>query len=252
MLLVSSSLKIKIVNSHFLVRRLYNCFSAIRRKILIPNLPRKIPSFDTIIFQYLERNEDVVFVQIGANDGEFNHTFFYSVLERALISVLVEPVPNLFHDLKLRFQIKDNVCFENSAISDSVATLNFYSIDYSGKNELPGWAKGLGSFEKDTILKHVSAIKDLESHILEVKVPVITYQKLQEKYGLRHVGILQIDTEGFDWKIIDSIDLDQDKPDILIFEHKHLSFEDYNSCLKKLSSHYRSIYENSEGDTVCF
>lgn len=130
--------------------------------------------------------------------------------------------------------------------------MTFYSIDNPSDARLPNWTKGLSSFNKSVILKHSTSVKNLGSFIRETLVSVISFDSLLKKYDLTMVGILQIDTEGYDFDIIKSIDFNHVKPCILIFENKHLSRKDYKCCLNLLSKVYSSIFENIEGDTICF
>lgn len=70
---------------------------------------KRIQSFDHIVLDYIEKNDNFSFIQIGSNDGELNHGFFELVISSASFSILVEPVPIFFNDLKLKFSKNKNV-----------------------------------------------------------------------------------------------------------------------------------------------
>ena len=48
--------------------------------------------------------------------------------------------------------------------------------------------------------------------------------QLLKKYKIDRINILQIDTEGYDYDIIFSINFKQIRPDIIIFEYLHLTY----------------------------
>jgi FkbM family methyltransferase len=248
---LNSRIKKRLVNIHPFVRRLFFYYKDIKKSIFSSGI-RRIEKFDLIILEYLDNHSHVSFIQIGANNGTQNTSIFNDILNSSSISILIEPVPYLFEQLKDIVGKKKNIFFENVAIGNSNEEKLFYSIRKEKNSNLPVWIYGLGSFDKNTILKHDSAIENLKSYICEIKVPVLTFDKLQSKYNLEQVNILQIDTEGYDYDIIKSINFNSLRPDILIFENKHLSRKDYKSCINILSKFYSSIFENPEGDTICF
>ena len=52
-----------------------------------------------------------------------------------------------------------------------------------------------------------------------LSVPSMTFTELCEKYQLQHINLLQVDTEGYDSKIIRSIDFTKVKIDMIIYEN---------------------------------
>ena len=64
------------------------------------------------------------------------------------------------------------------------------------------------------------------------------------------IDLIHIDTEGYDFEIIKSIDLGSLRPKVVIFEHYHLDPNDYTDCTDHLGS---LGYEHvSIGmDTIC-
>ena len=58
-------------------------------------------------------------------------------------------------------------------------------------------------------------------HTEKIKVETVTWDTLVEKYNIQWVDYLKIDTEGHDWEILQSIDMNKIKPKIIKVEHKH-------------------------------
>jgi hypothetical protein len=82
-------------------------------------------------------------------------------------------------------------------------------------------------------------------------VPCWTIETLLANSGIdaTTIDLLQVDTEGNDYDIIQSIDYRHMKPTIVRYEHLLMSRRQKNACLALLASHsYRFIVE--ENDTL--
>jgi hypothetical protein len=51
------------------------------------------------------------------------------------------------------------------------------------------------------------------------------------------VNLLQIDTEGYDFEIIKMVNFETLRPDVIHYEHRHLSDADRVACERLLASH---------------
>jgi len=58
-------------------------------------------------------------------------------------------------------------------------------------------------------------------HTDKIEIQTITWNTLVETFNIKEVDYLKIDTEGHDWEILKSIDLNKIKPKIIKVEHKH-------------------------------
>ena len=93
--------------------------------------------------------------------------------------------------------------FENKALSSEPATLEFFYVSESAKNELeevPYWYDQLGSFNRQHIVKHLNG--QLEPYIVSKKIECDTLMNLIEYHSIETVDLLHIDTEGHDYQII--------------------------------------------------
>jgi hypothetical protein len=73
-------------------------------------------------------------------------------------------------------------------------------------------------------------IPDIESRLVRIDVPCMTFESLCRKHDVTRLDLLLIDAEGHDWNIIRSIDLSIRHPRLLIFEHEHLPEADRAQC----------------------
>jgi hypothetical protein len=81
-------------------------------------------------------------------------------------------------------------------------------------------------------------------------VPVVTFDTLCERHGCGKVHLLLLDTEGYDWEILKSIDLEKHRPRLVIYEHYHLSAVERAESRRHLELFgYRTLQEGF--DTLC-
>ena len=202
-------------------------------------------SLEEIIYRYSKTNKNVSFVQIGANDGYHNDPLYRFIRAFNWRGILVEPQVHVFEKLKKNYAGVEGLYFENAAISSEDLNLPFYSISFSKAR----WAAGLSSFDKNHILQHiekgyvqkwakregVETPKNIEDWICSSNVTSINFDNLIKKHSLENVDAIFLDCEGFDEKILKSIDLDKYSPCLIFFEHFH--FTDEN--LENLNNEFR-------------
>ena len=139
--------------------------------------------------------------------------------------LLIEPVKYNFDQLKNRFKNYKNIIFENIAIGEKNELIDFFHVLESSIDKLKKhWSSGIGSFSKEHILKHrTKRFQITEKDIKCIKIKAMTFNKLIEKYKIEYINKLIIDAEGFDYKIIKSINFKKIFIKEIMFEKKHLS-----------------------------
>ena len=162
--------------------------------------------------------------------------------------LLIEPVKYNFDQLKNRFKNYKNITFENIAIGEKNELINFFHVLESSVGKLKKhWASGIGSFSKEHILKHrTKRFQITEEDIKCININVITFDALIKKYEIKNIKKLIIDTEGFDYKIIKSINFKKVFIKEIMFEKKHMSgaFQDEIKIL--LSKENYQLFDISE------
>ena len=63
--------------------------------------------------------------------------------------------------------------------------------------------------------------------------------------------MLHIDAEGYDYNILKSINFAKIGPEMILFEHRHLSGEDYRKAKELLAENNYSLFEK-EFDTFAY
>ena len=137
--------------------------------------------------------------------------------------LLVEPVPYNYKKLSEKFKSFKNVFICTNAIFSENKKNKFYyvkemSIPKLGKH----WASGIGSFNKNHILEHKTKRFAVEKEdIEEIEIEFITFNNLIKKFSIGSIDKLQIDVEGAEYEILNSIDYKKIDIKSLQFESKH-------------------------------
>ena len=181
------------------------------------------------------------FVQIGSNDGVLNDPLHDTIRTRQWTGVLVEPIPVIFDKLIANYAGVPGLLFENAAIADGDGGATIYTVEHHPDD--PGWADQLSSFDRDVVLSHRDALRDLDTRVHEVHIEAITLPGLIARHGLRQVDVLHVDSEGYDGEVIRQIDFSAPwAPDFIIFEKKHLDTGTYRHTIAQLKhAGYRCV-----------
>ena len=222
----------------------------------------KVGSLQEFLEELAEDIKPFRFLQIGGNDGYANDPIFKLVKKHPWEGIIVEPQDEVFHrKLKKTYRWERKVILENIAISDKTEVKKLWKIGLSNSR----WATGLASFNRATLVHQIERDyvgKSLRKEGLPVpdkiddfltydEVPCISITELMTKHGFDALDLLQIDTEGYDFEIIRTIDFTKLKPRIVSFENEHLSEPDYESCKALLADNGYSIRQLGR-DTVAW
>jgi FkbM family methyltransferase len=154
-------------------------------------------------------------------------------------SLLVEPIPALFNELKENFKDRKNYTFEQCAITDKDGEVEMLTIPpetilkenlhpgYKGMSALYPLKNGFGSdYQRDIDVKTQFGIN--------IKVPSLTFDSLLKKHNIENFDILICDVEGYDWDIFKQIDLDKYRPKFIRLEYVNLTDEEKQLVQEKL------------------
>ena len=196
------------------------------------------------------------FLEIGANDGQRLDPLTPFIAANEWRGVMVEPVPYVFERLRRHFEDRPEIEVENVAIAESEGTRTFYHLaeeaqePEGGEGRAIWWYDAIGSFDREHLYKHAAVVPDFEARLREIEVRCTTVAELCRSHDLGNPDLILIDTEGYDARIVASIDLDEIRPRLLIYEHHHLGEEERASCEARLRAHgYELIAEGL--DTWC-
>ena len=160
-------------------------------------------------------------VVIGAHSGVWLKSLFKEYQNQNIL--LVEPVPYNIALLKENTAKYKNISIETSAVSEKNEIKKFYYVKPEAVKRLgKHWASGIGSFDKEHILNHkYKRFMVNDSHIQQIDIQYLTFSSLIEKYSISSIDLLQIDVEGAECGILNSIDFEKNEIKKIIFEFKH-------------------------------
>ena len=165
--------------------------------------------------------KDFGLVVIGAHFGVWLDKEISNYSDQDIL--LVEPVPYNSKILKNKYSSKKNIYINNNVIFSKNKTESFFYVNEDSIHKLgKHWASGIGSFDKNHILNHRSKrfkIEDID--IVETKIEFITFDELMKRYSIKSINKLQIDIEGAEYEVLNSIDLKKIKINQILFESKH-------------------------------
>ena len=184
--------------------------------------------------------DNIVFVQIGANDGIIRDPLRDLIIRFGLSGVLVEPVPLAFERLKKNYEGVAGLKFENAAIAGEDGERILYV-----PVESTALGSGIATFDKGHLFRH--GVK--EEQIKPTPVKTLALTTLLDKYHIRDLNLLQIDTEGYDLQIVQMAFAAGIRPEIIHFENCNLSPADKQRSRECLSTEgYR--YSETLWDTL--
>ena len=160
-------------------------------------------------------------VVIGAHSGVRLKLLFDQYQNQNIL--LVEPVPYNITLLKKNTAKYKNISIETSAISEKNQIKKFYYVKPDAVKKLgKHWASGIGSFNKQHILNHkYKRFMISDSDIEQTDIQYLSFSNLIEKYSISSIDLLQIDVEGAEFEILNSIDFEKIEIKKIIFEFKH-------------------------------
>jgi FkbM family methyltransferase len=160
-------------------------------------------------------------VVIGAHSGIWLTSLIEEYQNQNIL--LVEPVPYNIALLKENTAKYRNISIETSAVSEKNEIKKFYYVKPDAVKKLgKHWASGIGSFDKEHILNHkYKRFMVNDSHIEQTDIQYLTFSNLIEKYSISSINLLQIDVEGAEFEILNSINFEKIEIKKIIFEFKH-------------------------------
>lgn len=205
--------------------------------------PVDIKSVLSIYFEELS-GQNVNVIIVGANNGKPKDLLFDYLHLENITAVLVEPVAELLEELRSKLIVRENLHFENSAVDTMPRKRVLYRL--KGATGFPVWSEGLGSFNKKVLLNHDNQLKGMRKYVTGEVVKCVTFETLVKKYNLSGINVLQIDTEGYDYEIVKSMNFEKYKPDIMIIEYLHITVYEYYALIKLLQDQNYKVYRNSD------
>jgi FkbM family methyltransferase len=190
-------------------------------------------------------------MQIGANDGVAGDPLVEGFRHTRWSGLLVEPVPHLYDMLVARYRDRPGVRIERAAVSTYDGEAPLYCLR-AVPGESPEWFNQLATLDREVLLKHRSSIPEIDSLLVEERVPTVRLETLLARHQVSRIDLLVIDTEGHDFEVLRTLDLARFAPTLLMFEHQHLSEGDKKAAYALLERAGYDFRETVEGDAIAW
>ena len=206
----------------------------------------------TETLHYIGQNKkDTKVIQIGAMDGISFDDFRGYLDMYSWEAILVEPIPHLFEELKENFKDRDNYTFVQAAITNTNGTVEMLTIPVESikKEDLHPGYKGMSTLypPKNGFGSDYQRDIDVQNNFgVTVKVPSMTLDSLMKKYHVRDFDIFVCDAEGYDWEILQQLDLSKYKPKVIFIEYNTLTEEDQLAAHSHLRENGYQSFDNGK------
>lgn len=207
---------------------------------------------DFIKYLIKEKNVNQV-IQVGANDGE-SDDFLRDSINKDTKVLLIEPIKSAFAELKKNYSNFINIEFINKAVDINKGKKKIYSVnpkhyDYYKKkydSKEVSWLTVLASFEKNHLKNH--GVKS--NHIHSTEIDCVTFNELILQYNFNQLGLLVIDTEGYDSILVTNFIQSTNIKPVIIFEWIHMKINDAQDLIELLKANNYKFLKVGK-DLIC-
>jgi len=182
------------------------------------------------------------FIQVGAWDGVGYDSLYEFVKAHNTKGVVIEPLPDYFKQLVANYSFNPAIVPVNKAVHPYLKEIELFRVDPDRTQGLPDWAGGIASIDPEHHKK--SGIPS--AVIIKQRVPSDHLMNIiKENFPGKDADLVQIDTEGFDYQVLQQIDFSYIKPDLVRFEYINLDQATTANAIKLLKQNgYYCFYDD--------
>jgi FkbM family methyltransferase len=194
-----------------------------------------LPKLEQKIYNKLKN-----FIVIGAFDGESHDNFFEKIKQKTNKKdnkiIFVEPIKR-FYDILTQNVLSINdveVICENVGISDKNEDVTMATVNPNFLHKYPSYIEGCTCVVENGIPINTFIQQIEDGDLIYEKLRCITFDNLLSKHNFSDVDFLQIDTEGYDERIVKSINFNSLDIKFIKFEKFYLTEGFINEFTVKL------------------
>ena len=227
----------------------------------------------TVVTSLKQRYSSGSILVIGANVGDTwnDPVWWWMKSDDTFDKILIEPIPRLFTKLEANVAAAGmkRTTLVNAAISSTVGERGMYcwKLNETGAvvNGLPAWLAQVCSFRKRRLtsntydtgkfrFSHHGVRRDrIDDYIVEYKVQTLTVPTLLQKYRVRNIRYVQIDTEGFDYRVVMQLPFHDPsfRPDAIMYEDVLLS-KPHKDLLREMFHRHGYVLKAEDQNMVAY
>lgn len=193
------------------------------------------PSHLSVALTTLSSTVRLVAVQVGANDGRTGDPVRKLLHAHAKKALLIEPIPELIDDLKQSYEsFSGEVHIENIAIGKSNGTFQLNRLKPSLWEKyvqiVDRHPSAISSGDRNMVVEKIAnrlamTREEAENAVEVLECPMRPLSEVIEECAFTDVNFLQIDCEGYDFSVIES--MGNYRPSIINFESFNLTEKDW-------------------------
>ena len=214
------------------------------------------------VLEWLAARDSFGIVQIGAFVGASGNDplwrFMRAQAERddGSVALFVEPVRSFFEELVRNYEGLPFARFENVAVAEAPGTRDLYRLAVDPvAHGFPPWMAQLGSLREDWA--DLWEARDgqgprhefYREHRTVERVECITFDQLIDRNGILSLDLLQLDTEGYDYQILRTVDFERIRPRFVNYEREWLG-ADEEACRAMMREAGYALFDWGH-DTLC-
>jgi FkbM family methyltransferase len=190
---------------------------------------RRVLEFDDVLCRHMfEHGPACGFVQVGAYDGVVADPLRKYIAQCGWRGVMLEPQPGPAGRLRRLYDGADGIVILQQAVDAERRSRSLYTVE---SEEMPSWAGGMASFNRDHLIAHDYLLPGIEAKIRELTIDCITFDDVLDQLPSPRLDVLQIDAEGADGYLISLFPFDRIKPAIIHWESKNMPVAEQDRAL---------------------
>ncbi len=191
---------------------------------------------------FLLKKDNFFFIQVGAHDGVRFDTLYEKITPYNIQGIVIEPIKKYFKRLSINYEEYNRVIPLNLALHPTETEVDLYYVDTDKLHQLPKWSAGIGSFH----IKHHNKINIPDKFIIKEKVACKSFMDIIYENNVSKIDLLQIDTEGFDFEILNMVDYKIIKPLLIKYEYVNLDEASQIKSIEILNEYGYAVYIENE------
>jgi len=190
-------------------------------------------------FKHKFKDQPLTIIDVGAHVGETISLFLKNFTIKQIICYEASRL-NFNKLTKFKNFKKNNIFLNNIALGSKETELEFFQTSESSSSTFCKIDQNSNYFKRK---KSILNIFNREEYILKSElIKTVTLKNEFNKYDLKRIDILKIDTEGFEFDVIRGADESLKLVNFILFEHhydqmivKNYKFSQINEYLTKLN-----------------
>jgi len=181
-------------------------------------------------------DEQAFFMEIGSWDGIGADLFYPLIKQHKIAGILIEPHESAFRILKENYAYHDKVIFENVAVAEKDGIKPLFFVSLNSQAIVPAHA----SLHKEVVKREIAFLQqehvlpsgEHSQYIASRPIECMSISSILDKHGINKVDMLQIDTEGYEYEILESLPFDRINPRLIRCEFTNMEKTAYRESIK--------------------